>query len=853
MTLKNFNQTGIQSFAITGNWTPNGIPGSSDDAEINSGAFVSSTINETVNSIGLGTNNVLNIQASIFDTESGTGSNENSGVISIGGTAVLDIVGGTFDNPGTIKLMGSGSGNIADLLAGSTVTLDGGGAIQMVIGGGFKANAFESDNFLATPHLTNMDNTISGDGTIGGGLDFTNDGTIETNNSTSSHGGTIDIGLAVNPPMAPLGDFSNNGTVRADDSGTVIFGQDGVSESFTNQGDIDLESTGDLTKVEIAGTVTINGFLGGGDINLGGSGAQSNDELVSDGKTATLTLIEQTLKGAGTIGDSNLTIDNTSGTIIADLTGETLSLGGSTTTPIFTNGSGGTLEAASGGILSAINAPIANSGMITAVSGGIVKLGSVLSTGAIDIGAGSSLSVLSEVVGNITFTGDGARLIVNNSGNGGINGEILGAVATDSIDITSAVTPYSAGNHLNWQQTSGSGGVLSLINGSGQAIDSLSMAGTFTSANFTMTSDGNQGTLIEVGNLPPSAATTADMIMDDTSGDYEIYDHGGNTIQAAYALDQIDTSWQVAGLGSFAGSDTTDMLMRAPGNGQLEIYDVSNNNISGPYSIGQVGAPWVVAGFGDFSGHANETDMLMRNGSTGQFEVYDISNNQISFAGPMGQVGAPWVVAGFGDFSGHAGETGDMLMRNASNGQFEVYDITNNQITFATGMGQVGLEWQVAGFGDFSGHANETDMLMRNANTGAFEIYDISNNAIASAASMGQVGLEWQVVGFGPINGAGASDMLMRNTNTGAFEIYDIANNQITNASSMGQVGPAWSVAGIAVDPPTAPASQLAQSMASFAPAGGVDIAGTAMFSGVAPLSAGDAPVPSAIAAHPNA
>jgi hypothetical protein len=55
-------------------------------------------------------------------------------------------------------------------------------------------------------------------------------------------------------------------------------------------------------------------------------------------------------------------------------------------------------------------------------------------------------------------------------------------------------------------------------------------------------------------------------------------------------------------------------------------------------------------------------------------------------------------------------------------------------------MGQVGLEWTVAGFGDFSGNANETDMLMRNSNTGAFEVYDISHNAITSAASMGQVG-----------------------------------------------------------------------------------------------------------------
>jgi hypothetical protein len=136
-------------------------------------------------------------------------------------------------------------------------------------------------------------------------------------------------------------------------------------------------------------------------------------------------------------------------------------------------------------------------------------------------------------------------------------------------------------------------------------------------------------------------------------------------------------------------------------------------------------------------------------------------------------------------------------------------------------MGAVGLEWSVAGFGDFSGNANETDMLMRNTNIGAFEIYDISNNAITFAAPMGQVGLEWSVVGFGSLDGAGTSDMLMRNTNTGAFEVYDITNNTLGSFASMGAVGLDWSVAGIAADPPTNTSSELAQSMASFAPVGG--------------------------------
>src|SRR5215471_21861445 len=93
-------------------------------------------------------------------------------------------------------------------------------------------------------------------------------------------------------------------------------------------------------------------------------------------------------------------------------------------------------------------------------------------------------------------------------------------------------------------------------------------------------------------------------------------------------------------------------------------------------------------------------------------------------------------------------------------------------------MGAVGLDWQVAGFGNFSSNPGETDMIMRNVNTGAFEVYDIANNVLTSASSMGAVGLDWHVAGFGPMNGAGTSDMVARNVNSGAFEVYDIAGNR---------------------------------------------------------------------------
>ena len=253
-------------------------------------------------------------------------------------------------------------------------------------------------------------------------------------------------------------------------------------------------------------------------------------------------------------------------------------------------------------------------------------------------------------------------------------------------------------------------------------------------------------------NPPPPHATSADLIMrNGTTGHYEIYDIGENTVLAAYPLAQINSPWQVAGLGTFNGTDTSDILIRNASTGAFEVYDINNNNITDTAPMGQVGLEWSVSGLGAFGGKSDETDMIMRDSDTGQFEVYDIAGNQITSAASLGQVGTEWQVAGFGDFSTRADET-DMLMRNIDTGRFELYDISNNQFTFATPMGQVGLEWAVVGFGDFSGNANESDMLMRNTSTGQFEIYDIQNNTIVSTAPFGQVGTEWQVTGVGPMN-----------------------------------------------------------------------------------------------------
>jgi hypothetical protein len=52
-------------------------------------------------------------------------------------------------------------------------------------------------------------------------------------------------------------------------------------------------------------------------------------------------------------------------------------------------------------------------------------------------------------------------------------------------------------------------------------------------------------------------------------------------------------------------------------------------------------------------------------------------------------------------------------------------------------------------------------LVLRNVNTGAFEVYNISNNQITGAALLGTVGKEWQLGGLAddpPTGPMGSSD-----------------------------------------------------------------------------------------------
>ena len=385
------------------------------------------SVNETVNSIAANSNDILDIANDIdFTAAAGTGPNINEGEIFVG-NGILTINNGTFDNGSTgfIKLEpNSVSGALGELLILRSLTLTGSGAVEMQIGGAPTSNEIIGLSEITTPNFINQTETISGTGTIGNDLNFTNDWIVETNNSTSSSPGFLNI-LA----SAEGGSFTNNGTVQADNGGTVEFGADGKSAIVDNEKLIAVDGDGSSTFLQIAGNVTVNAATdGAGFISLQGS-IPSDDYIGSDGKAATLTLNGQSVQGAGHIGDVDLTLTNALGSLIdADDSGQFLVLYTGTNT---INNSG-ILTASGGGVLS-IDSALNNSNTIDALAGSAVNIAAaVFGTGLIDINSNGTVELLAGTTSeNVNFTGSGGLFELSASAS--FTADIVGMAAGDRI------------------------------------------------------------------------------------------------------------------------------------------------------------------------------------------------------------------------------------------------------------------------------------------------------------------------------------------------------------------------------------------------------------------------------------
>jgi hypothetical protein len=216
----------------------------------------------------------------------------------------------------------------------------------------------------------------------------------------------------------------------------------------------------------------------------------TNSGLISASGGATLSMVQNTVTTTGTVTATGKgttltfgTQPTNLGTVAASWTnrgmigasnGATMDLMGGVRNAGNIGESGGTLNFISN---------VVSSGTISASGGSIAFGGELGGTGVLDIGAGASVLLPGTAEGYFDFQAGGG--VLETSHGNLLYGMISGFAAQDSIDLLK-----TAANGLSY-----SGGILTVTE-AGTAIAHLHFAGSYSSASFTLTPDGQSGTSI---------------------------------------------------------------------------------------------------------------------------------------------------------------------------------------------------------------------------------------------------------------------------------------------------------------------------------------------------------------------
>ena len=536
-------------------WSPAAVPGNADIAVLGkSGAYTVTSSNDRFLSRLTISNAeaVLAIAAGTFSTEQLI----NAGSVNVGdGTADAAIaLEGSAENSGTITLAGE-SGAAATLDVGAFgLTLSGGGTVAL---GGASGGVVTGFGGL----LRNLDNTISGSGQLGdasiqlvnsakgviaaqGLLQLATAAAIDNSGTLrAASGGTLDIQSDM---IARRG-----GVIAADGTGATV-----ILDNITLQGRINLQSTAGgviavgAGLVSVEGTASISGHLaidavqnsadsalmfdgpvtntgtmtltGGaaetaqlqvcnGTVELSGGGAvvlagvAANTAIVGTTPNSRLVNIDNTIEGAGTIGQDSFgdplrLINQALGTIDANVAGETLLID---TASLVTNS--GVMRASNGGALVLRGTIEARSGSLFDANGGDIVLDNTDLSGEVilqsDLGGAITVAPgLASIEGDIGISGDVDVDAVAN----GADTELMleGDVGNSGIIHVTGSNDTLAGPHAILSVCDGpvtlEGGGSVVLSGQAAGIFSTSFRSQLTNVDNTIEGEG----LIGDGFLP---------------------------------------------------------------------------------------------------------------------------------------------------------------------------------------------------------------------------------------------------------------------------------------------------------------------------------------------------------------
>jgi fibronectin-binding autotransporter adhesin len=496
----------------------------------------------------------------------GTINNSAGGLFEINNNAFLELQGGTYAKLGTVQM--NSTGNFSQLILEGNVTLSGGtvtmsnntnnyiygqvatdtltnqetisgagqiGDGQMTLVNSGTINANQSANSLTINANDGMTNTGTVEATTGatlifqntrinntGGTITANTGTLQVNSSTINGGNVTLVGgstLQLNTANIHGGTITNSATGTIDvASGTDLMGgtinnsAGGLFEisnnafleleggTYTQLGTVQMNSTGNFSQLILQGNVT----LSGGSVTM-----SNNTNNYIYGQVATDTLTNQeTISGAGQIGDGQMTLVN-SGTINANQSsGMTINANDGMTNT-------GTVEATTGATLIFQSTRINNTGGTITANTGTLEVNSSTING-----------------GNVTLVG--ASTLQLNTAN--IHGGTITNSATGTIDVASG-TDLMGGTINN-----SAGGLFEISNNAFLELE----GGTYTQlGTVQMNSTGNFSQLILEGNVTLSGGT---LTMSNNSNNY---------IFGAVATDTLTNQETISGAGQIGNGQMT--------------------------------------------------------------------------------------------------------------------------------------------------------------------------------------------------------------------------------------------------------------------------------------------------------
>ena len=593
------------------------VPGTKDDAILDAAGATAYTVtastSETVRSIQTAATATLAISAGTFTASAGTGTGSNAGTILVGDGTFFD-VGGSISNAGLIGINALNSAT--EFVLTSNATLSGGGHVTL----SDSANNYIFGNTTAF-NFVNVDNTISGAGNIGNGqLTLQNQAagvinaiganalTINTGSQAVTNAGLIEAsgagGLTITSAMVKNSGGTleaNNGSILTLQGVDVIGGSlktqgtgsiqatangmlDGKTSAVSLSGSLTVVNTNVLTvagSVANSGTLTINGgasttqvqlsanttLSGGGQVVMTDS---ANNYFWGQAAADTLVNVDNTISGAGNIGNGQLILTNSAAGVINAVGANSLviNLGGQALV------NQGLLEATGAGGLTISGAAVDNT------------------TGSITANAKSAVTFINATVKN---AGGGGIVIANGAtgtlgGGADIVGGTLQVQGTGSINVTGGTSELDGSASAittNGPISIAEGSILELA-GSIANSGSISVNGNVSAtqiqlaANTTL-SGGGQVVMSDSGNNYFWAQAAADTLVnvDNTISGAGNFGNGQLTLinQAGGVINAVGVNALVINPGG--PSVTNAGLMEASGAGGLTLYGSTVQNIGG--------------------------------------------------------------------------------------------------------------------------------------------------------------------------------------------------------------------------------------------------------------------------------